>query len=168
MQGYNFVGGNDQDNSITKGMIDEVGKVIAERKEQLPDDMQMALRNLSDANVCNLVNLDRQIYPDQSSPFQMRPIFAKENPHRLCKSLCKMSNKGRNAFSQFLSIHYDFHAICNYSETYKSDHDVLVELRRLLDKEAASKDSIEKMSFDGLLENLDKSIRRSSGEERIE
>ena len=98
----------------------------------------------------------------------MRPIFAKEDPHQLFESLCKMSNKGRNSFSRFLAYHYEFHVDCNFSDTFKPDHDVLVKLRDLVKEEAKSKVSIEKWSYDGLVESLEKSIRRASGESRIE
>lgn len=98
----------------------------------------------------------------------MRPIFAKENPHQLFDSLCKMSNRGRNSFIQFLEYHYEFHVDCDFGDTFKPDHDVLVKLRDLVKEEANSKVSIEKWSYDRLREGLDKSIRRANGESRIE
>lgn len=79
-----------------------------------------------------------------------------------------MSNRGRNAFSRFLAYHYEFHVNCDFSDTFKPDYDVLVELRYLVMEEAKSKVSIEKWSYDGLIEGLDKSIRRANGESRIE
>lgn len=45
---------------------------------------------------------------------------------------------------------------------------VLVKLRDLVKEEAKSKVSIEKWSYDELIEGLDKSIRRANGESRIE
>lgn len=45
---------------------------------------------------------------------------------------------------------------------------VLVKLRDLVKEEAKSKVSIEKWSYDRLIEGLDKSIRRENGETRIE
>ena len=98
----------------------------------------------------------------------MRPIFAKEDPHQLFDSLCKMSNRGRNSFSRFLAYHYEFHVDCDFADRYGPDRDVLVELRDLVKEEAKSKVSIEKWSYDGLIEGLDKSIRRANGESRIE
>ena len=44
---------------------------------------------------------------------------------------------------------------------------VLVKLRTLV-KKTKLKVSIEKWSYDGLIEGLDKSIRRANGESRIE
>lgn len=45
---------------------------------------------------------------------------------------------------------------------------VLVKQRDLVKEEAKSKVSIEKWSYDGLIEGLDKSIRRANGESKIE
>ena len=168
IQGYNYVRGYEQDKKKTKCIINFVSELFEQKKEELPDDMQLALHQLSDENVDNLVYIDSGSYPDYSSSFRMRPIFAKENPHQLFESLCKMSNRGRNSFSQFLAYHYEFHVDCNFSDTFKPDHDVLVELRYLVMEEAKSKVSIERWSYDTLVEGLDKSIRRANGESKIE
>ena len=45
---------------------------------------------------------------------------------------------------------------------------VLVKQRDLVKEVAKSKVSIEKWSYDGLIEGLDKSIRRANGESKIE
>lgn len=168
IQGYNYVRGCDQDKKKTKCIIDFTAELFEQKKEELPDDMQLALRQLSDENVESLAYIDSGTYPDHSSSFRMRPIFAKENPHQLFESLCKMSNKGRNSFSRFLAYHYEFHVNCDFSDTFKPDYDVLVELRYLVMEEAKSKVSIERWSYDLLVEGLEKSIRRANGESRIE
>ena len=138
IQGYNYVRGYDQDKMKTKCIMEFIGELFELKKEELPDDMQLALRQLSDENVDNLAYIDDDSYPDHSSNYRMRPIFAKENPHQLFDSLCKMSNMGRNAFSQFLASHYEFHVNCNFADRFQPDHDVLVELRDLVKEEAKS------------------------------
>lgn len=168
IQGYNYVRGYDQDKMRTKCIIEFVSKLFERMKEEIPDDMQLALRQLSDENVDKLAYIDNGSYPDHSSDSRMCPIFEKENPHKLFESLCKMSNKGRNAFTQFLAYHYEFHVNCNFSDKYKPDYNVLVELRSLIEQEAKSKEAMEKWSYDSLVESLDKSIRRASGESMIE
>ena len=167
IQRYNFVRGCDQDKK-TKCIINFVSELFEQKKEELPDDMQLALRQLSDENVESLAYIDSGTYPDHSSSFRMRPIFAKEDPHQLFESLCNMSNKGRNSFSQILEYHYEFHVNCDFADRYSLDYDVDVELRDWVKEEAKSKVSIEKWSYDGLIEGLDKSIRRANGESRIE
>lgn len=168
IQGYNYVRARDKDQMKTKCIIDFLDQLFEQKKEELPDDMQLTLRQLSDENVDSLAYIDDDSYPDHSSNFRMRPIFVKENPHQLFDSLCKMSNRGRNAFSQFLASHYEFHVNCNFADRFQPDHDVLVELRDLVKEEAKSKVSIERWSYDILVEGLDKSIRRANGEAKIE
>lgn len=168
IRGYNLVRGYEQDKMKTKRIINSVTELFEQKKEELPDDMQLALRQLSDENVESLAYIDSGTYPDHSSSFRMRPIFAKENPHQLFDSLRKMSNRGRNSFSQFLAYHYEFHVNCDFSDTFLPDHDVLVKLRDLVKEEAKSKVSIERWSYDTLVEGLNKSIRRANGESRIE
>lgn len=168
IQGYNYVRGYDQDKMKTKCIMEFIGELFELKKEELPDDMQLALRQLSDENVDNLAYIDDDSYPDHSSNFRMRPIFVKENPHQLFDSLCQMSNRGRNAFRQFLASHYEFHVNCNFADRFQPDHDVLVKLRDLVKEEAKSKVSIERWSYDILVEGLDKSIRRVNGESWIE
>ena len=168
IQGYNFIRVRDKDQMKTKCIIESITELFERKKEALPDDMQLALRQLSDENVESLAYIDSGNYSDNSTSFRMCPIFAKEDPHQLFDSLCKMSNRGRNAFSQFLAYHYEFHVNCDFSDTFKPDYEVLVELRDLVKEKAKSKVSIEKWSYDGLIEGLDKSIRRANGESRIE
>ena len=57
---------------------------------------------------------------------------------------------------------------CDFADRYSPDHDVLVELRDLVKEEAKSKVSIEKWSYEELVEGLDKSVRRANGEPRID
>lgn len=168
IQGYNYVRGYEQEKMKTRCIIEYVNELFEVMKEKIPDDMQLALRQLSDENVDKLAYIDDGSYPDHSSDFRMRPIFEKENPHKLFESLCKMSNRGRNAFTQFLAYHYEFHVICDFSYKYRPDYNVLVELRSLIEQEAKSKEAMEKWSYDSLVESLDKSIRRANGESRIE
>lgn len=168
IQGYNYVRGCDQDKMKTKCIMDFIGELFEQKKEELPDDMQLALRQLSDENVDNLAYIDNGSYPDHSSSFKIRPIFAKENPQQLFDSLRKMGNRGRNAFSQFLAYHYEFHVNCDFADRFQPDHDVLVKLRDFVKEEAKSKVSIERWSYDLLVEGLDKSIRRANGDSKIE
>ena len=168
IQGYNFIRVRDKDQMKTKCIIESITELFERKKEALPDDMQLALRQLSDENVESLAYIDSGNYSDNSTSFRMCPIFAKEDPHQLFDSLCKMSNRGRNAFSQFLAYHYEFHVNCDFSDTFKPDYGVLVELRYLVMEEAKSKVSIERWSYDTLVEGLDKSIRRANGESKIE
>ena len=167
-QGYNFVTGFDHDKAFTKDIIKSFWKLFEQLKQSLPDEMQVELRKLSDSNVDRLLEIDNNAYPDQSSVYKMRPIFEKENPSQLCNALCSLSNKGRNTFSAFLASHYDFQSRCSFANEYKPDLDVLKKLRELLADASKSKVSIERMSFERLLKNMDKAIQRCEGAEVVE
>lgn len=163
-QGYNFVRGFDRGKAITKSIVDSFYEEVNCLKNTIPDDMQIVLRTLSDANVEKLIEIDNSAYPDQRTMYRMRPILNKENPKMLCDSLCSMSNKGRNIFSNFLSCHYDNPAIANYAYL-QPDLSVLIELKNMLAEVAKTKVCIEKWSYDNLLEILEKVIGLCSGEE---
>lgn len=167
-QGYDFVKGFNHNEAITRNIVRAFGDKVEELKCSLPDEMQVELRNLSDSNVERLSAIDSNSYPDHSSAYNLRPIFTKENPTQLCKALCSLSNKGRNTFSEFLASHYDFQSRCSFAIRYKPDIEVLKELRELLSDASKSKVSIEKMSFERLLKNMDKAIMRCEGAEVVE
>lgn len=166
-QGYNFVRNHGEEQLVTTDIIKCFNHVFDQLKECMPDDMQVVLRNLSDSNVDQLKVIDNESYPDHSSTYRMRPIFAKEDTSMLCDFLCKMSNKGRNEFCQFLDYHYDFHSICGFADWYKPDFEVISALKEKMEIVANSKFGIEKWSYDHLIENLDKAKRRCSGEQNV-
>lgn len=166
-QGYNFVRNHSEEQLVTTGIIKSFNQAFDQLQDILPDDMQVVLRNLSDSNVDKLRMIDNESYPDHSSTYRMRPIFAKENPDMLCDFLCKMSNRGRNEFCQFLDYHYDFHSICDLADRYKSDLSAVSALKVKLEEVAKTKISIEKWSYDNLLDNLNKAIRRCCGEKNV-
>lgn len=168
LQGYNFVKGFDHDKAITLDIVSAFGERYEKIRCSLPDEMQEELRMLTDSNVERLIEIDANSYPDHSSAYKLRPIFEKENPTQLCHVLCSLSNKGRNTFSDFLASHYDFRLRCSFAIRYKPDLGVLKELRELLLDASKSKVSIEKMSFERLLKNMDKAIRRCEGAEVVE
>lgn len=49
----------------------------------LPDQMQKALRNLTEETVEELIIIDRQPYPDKSCTYEFRAIFASEDANTL-------------------------------------------------------------------------------------
>lgn len=166
-QGYNFVSCHGEEKLVTTEIIKCFNHVFEQLQDNLPDDMQVVLRNLSDSNVDKLLMIDNDPYPDHSSNYRMRPVFVKEDPSMLCDFLCKMSNSGRNKFSKFLDYHYDFHSICSFADWYKSDFKVVSALKENLEEVAKAKVSIEKWSYDNLIDNLNKAIRRCRGEQNV-
>lgn len=166
-QGYNFVGNHGEEQLVTTDIIKCFNEVFKQLHDRLPNDMQVVLRNLSDSNVDKLIMIDSEPYPDHSSTYRMLPIFAKEDAGMLCDSLCKMSNKGRNEFCRFLDYHYDFHTICGFADRYRPDFEIVSALKSKLEEVAITKISIEKWSYDNLIDNLNKAVRRCSGEQNV-
>lgn len=166
-QGYNFVRSHSEEQMATTEIIKHFNEGFNQLQDSLPDDIQLVLRNLSDSNVDKLRTIDNESYPDHSSTYRMRPIFVKENSDKLYEFLCKMSNRGRNEFSQFLDYHYDFHTICGFADWYKPDFEVVSALKAKLEEVAKTKVSIERWSYDNLIDNLNKAVRRCSGEQNV-
>lgn len=78
---------------------------VERRSKELPDAMQIVLRELSDKNVDRLFYIDNDVYPDHSSSFHLRPILAEENPDELFNriDICLMEAVMRLVYS-FRSI----------------------------------------------------------------
>lgn len=166
-QGYNFVRNHGEEQLVTTDIIKCFNEVFKQLQDSLPNEMQVVLRNLSDSNVDKLIMIDNESYPDHSSTYRMRSIFAKEDTSTLCDFLCKMSNKGRNEFCQFLDYHYDFHSICGFADRYKPDFEVVSALKAKLEEVAKTKVSIERWSYDNLIDNLNKAVIRCRGEQNV-
>jgi hypothetical protein len=100
--------------------------------------MQQALRELSDSNVDKLIDIDGIYYPDNSAIYKLRAIFAKEDPKNLFNALKRLSNRGRNLFATFLSIHYSSNVHFTDSigrRHYEADIEVLKALKSMIDTE---------------------------------
>lgn len=125
----------------------------------------MILRNLSDENVCMLSGLENESYPDNSRAYNLVPAFEKENAAMLLEGICRLSNKGRYEFRNFLEIHYNLDAQVDCCEQYfKPDAAVLESLCSKLKNVALAKDSIEGLSYRDLIKTLENVIKRCNGE----
>ena len=130
----------------------------------LPDQMQKALRNLTEETVEELIIIDRQPYPDKSCTYEFRAIFASEDANTLFDAICKLSNKSRNSFTQFLSYHYSFdYHLQDVGDRYKADIPCLLKLDDLVGKEISILKGVDKLAFIRLKDALIKAIRRCGG-----
>ena len=111
--------------------------------------MQKALRNLTEGTVEQLIIIDRLPYPDKSCTYELRAIFASEDANALFDAICKLSNKSRNTFTQFLAYHYKFdYDLQDVGDRYKADVPCLLKL---------------KLAFIRLKDALIEAIRRCEG-----
>ena len=131
---------------------------------ELPDQMQKALRNLTEGTVEELIIIDRLPYPDKSCTYELRAIFASEDANALFDAICKLSNKGRNAFTQFLAYHYNFdYDLQDVRDRYKADIPCLLKLKDLVDNEISISKGVDKLAFIRLKNVLIEAIRRCEG-----
>lgn len=143
-------------------------KKIEDRLGELPDLMQTALETLTEETVDNLIAIDDISYPDHSSTYEMRAIFANINSERLYESLYKLSNKGRNAFSLFLCHHYIFdYDMTDFGDRYKPDLNCLSHLQELMEEKCSTTIGIDKLSYIRLNDALIKAICRCKGESNV-
>lgn len=158
---------------IETPIMDDIKQFVLEtvenRLRKFSDDMQTALRNLTNETVDNLINIDNMSYPDGSSSYRVRAIFSNENPEQLFNSLCNLSNKGRNAFSLFLCHHYNLdHIMTGFGDTYKLDLPCLLVLQKMIYDKYSTVTGVDKLSFIKLNEVLIKAICRCRGESNVQ
>ena len=166
IQGMNYIrmSGDGVEMPVITACVETINKAFAIRQKMLPDDMQKALRSLSEKNVYQLTEIDDKSYPDRSSSYQHKAIFEHENAEALFENICALSNKGKNYFCAFLSKHYMFGtSLKDYGSMYAADKKVLVRLEKLVSGMKETAKGVDKLAYDRLDEALVKAIKRSEG-----
>lgn len=162
--GYNYVRRSADNELPTKALLEDFQNAISMRLSSLCDERQTILRNLTDENVGMLSELEDESYPDHSRSYSLVPAFEKENAAMLFDEICRLSNKGRYEFRNFLEIHYKLGARVDYWEKYyKPDAAVLEPLLDMLKEISSSKDGVEGLSYRDLIKTLDNVINRCYG-----
>lgn len=82
ISGCNYVT-TDSRTSITDDIVDYFLQKMKSKINELPDQMQKALRNLTEGTVEQLIIIDRLPYPDKSCTYELRAIFASEDANAL-------------------------------------------------------------------------------------
>lgn len=148
----------------TKAMVEDFHNAIEQRLASLCNERQTILHNLTDENVGMLSELEDESYPDHSRPYSLVPAFEKENAAMLFDEICRLSNKGRYEFRNFLEVHYKLSASVDYWEKYfKPDAAVLEPLLDMFKEISSSKDGVEGLSYRDLIKTLDNVINRCYG-----
>lgn len=164
VRGCNHIHSERNSPDIITDFLDFFDQEFQKRSETLPDEMQLALRNLSEDNVYSLSDIDKESYPDHSSTYELRSIFATEDARQLFNQIKRLSNMGREEFSHFLYVHYKLnYNISNYRNRYESDLPVLLELKGLIDKEIINSISVDRYVFKNLSDIVGKSIKQING-----
>lgn len=162
--GYNYVMKSADNELPTKSLLDDFQNTISIRLSSLCDERQTILRNLTDENVSMLSELEGESYPDHSRPYCLVPAFEKENTAMLFDEICRLSNKGRYEFCNFLEVHYKLGASVDFGEKYfKPDAEILEHLLDMLKDISQSKNGVEGLSYRHLIKSLDNVINRCYG-----
>lgn len=162
--GYRYVSMSADNELPTKAMVEDFHNAIEQRLASLCDERQTILRNLTDENVGMLSELEDESYPDHSRPYSLVPAFEKENAAMLFDEICRLSNKGRYEFRNFIEIHYKLRTSVDYWEQYfKPDAVVLEPLLDMLKEISSSKDGVAGLSYRDLIKTLDNVINRCYG-----
>lgn len=163
ISGCNYVT-TDSKTSITDDIVDYFLQKMKSKINELPDQMQKALRNLTEGTVEQLIIIDRLPYPDKSCTYELRAIFAYEDANALFDAICKLSNKSRNTFTQFLAYHYNFdYDLQDVGDRYKADVPCLLKLKDLVGNEISISKGVDKLAFIRLKDALIEAIRRCEG-----
>ncbi len=150
---------------VVKECVETVQNAFVKRQRVLPDEMQKALRTLSEANVYQLADIDNKAYPDRSSAYQLRAIFEHEDSALLFEKICALSNKGKNYFCSFLSKHYLFVAsLHDCGDRYAPDKKVLKSLEKMIKNMLVTAVGVDKLAYQRLDDALVKAIKRSEGD----
>lgn len=162
--GYNYVRRSADNELPTKALLEDFQNAISMRLSSLCDERQTILRNLTDENVGMLSELEDESYPDHSRSYSLVPAFEKENAAMLFDEICRLSNKGRYEFRNFLETHYKLGARVDYWEKYyKPDAEILERLLDMLKDISQSKGGVEGLSYRDLIKTLDDVINRCYG-----
>ena len=162
--GYNYVMRSADNELPTKALLEDFQNAISMRLSSLCDERQTILRNLTDENVGMLSELEDESYPDHSRSYSLVPAFEKENAAMLFDEICRLSNKGRYEFRNFLEIHYKLRTSVDYWEQYyKPDAEILERLLDMLKDISQSKGGVEGLSYRDLIKTLDDVINRCYG-----
>lgn len=163
ISGCNYVT-TDVKTPITDDIVGYFLQQMKSKINELPDQMQKALRNLTEGTVEELIIIDRLPYPDKSCTYEFRAIFASEDANALFDAIYKLSNKSRNAFTQFLAYHYNFgYDQQDVGDRYKADIPCLLKLKDLVDNEISISKGVDKLAFIRLKDVLIEAIRRCEG-----
>lgn len=152
--------------TVVKDCVETVENTFVKRQKNLPDEMQIALRTLSESNVYQLSDIDDKAYPDRSSTYQLRAIFEHEDAALLFEKICGLSNKGKNYFCSFLSKHYMFGvSLQNYGGVYAPDKKFLKRLGKMIKGKLMTAEGVDKLAYKRLDDALVKALKRCEGDD---
>ena len=129
---------------------------------------EIALSNITDENVSQLVKLSGESTPDHQCLYNMTSAFKNIDVEMLYNNICRLSNAGLLSLEEFFSNHYGFYLQlgpgCN---RFSEDLEVLTELKSRLEIECKKRKSLDKYVLHRFLKFLDGAVRRANGENGV-
>lgn len=165
-QGMNTVENRNDEYRIHREMAESFNEVFKSREKELPNKMQMTLRNLNDENVQQLIALDDESTPDHHAPYSMTTVLKDENAQELMERIKGLRNKNVRMFALFLAKHFmlGYGLGGDFKERFAGDGDTLKELKTLTEKEIEQTTGIRMWAFHYLDKVIGGCVRRCEGE----
>lgn len=153
---------------IGRDILEYANKIFDNCDNKLLNKFEIALSNITDENVKQLVNLSGEATPDHQCPYNLTSVFKNIDAEKLFDSICKLNNASLLSLEEFFSNHYSFYAQlgagCN---RFAEDSKVLTELKYELEIECEKRKGLDKYVLHRFLKYLDGAVRRANGENGV-
>ena len=153
---------------IGRDILEYANNIFDDCDKKLMNKFEIALSNITDENVSQLVNLSGESTPDHQCLYNMTSVFKNIDVEMLYNNICRLSNAGLFSLEEFFSNHYGFYLQlgpgCN---RFSEDLEVLTELKSKLEIECVKRKGLDKYVLYRLLKYLDGAVRRAHGENGV-
>ena len=153
---------------IGRDILEYANNIFDYCDKKLMNKFEIALSNISDENVSQLVKLSGESTPDHQCLYNMTSAFKNIDVEMLYNNICRLSNAGLLSLEEFFSNHYGFYLQlgpgCN---RFSEDLEVLTELKSRLEFECKKRKSLDKYVLHRFLKFLDGAVRRANGENGV-
>lgn len=152
------------DSTIKNDILEFSNKEFRRKLSEIPNEMETAIYNLSDANVAMLQEISDQTLPDRSCPYSLTSVFYNIDPEVLANNIEKLSNASLVELCQFLSKHYEFYCILGPGTNHFSDDlKTLSKTKEILQGKWSTRVANDKYTSKMFMKYMDGAIQRASG-----
>lgn len=94
---------------IGRDILEYANNIFDDCDKKLMNKFEIALSNITDENVSQLVNLSGESTPDHQCLYNMTSVFKNIDVEMLYNNICRLSNAGLFSLEEFFSNHYGFY-----------------------------------------------------------
>lgn len=153
---------------IGRDILEYANNIFDDCDKKLMNKFEIALSNITDESVSQLVKLSGESTPDHQCLYNMTSAFKNIDVEMLYNNICTLSNAGLLSLEEFFSNHYGFYLQldpgCN---RFSEDLEVLTELKSRLEIECEKRKGLDKYVLHRFLKFLDGAVRRANGENGV-